>query len=198
MLGVMMATSLDFGFAGHGRVTAPSGWTSIPPMLHRLQSTARRWPRLCLALVLLAFSSQSVAVALDWCLDTVGGSHVGNVFAPCGERHGEAGEVADAGQSGAAAAQGPAASHHCHGTPHDGAPGHTLHHVAASSDAASPLAAPVVALPVSACWQFLPRFAMLDASGAGTALPRRAATALATPRPRLSGAIPGASSRLLI
>lgn len=179
-------------------------------MLHRLRLTARRWPRLCLALVLVAFSSQSVAVALDWCLDAVGGTHVANVFAPCGDSPAHDGQAHDAHSLSHASPPGGAApsdgAHpgaatampHCHDGVHPGAPGHPMHHVAATSDGASSLAATIVAVPVAACWQFVPHVAMLEASGAGTASLRLAAPPHAPPRPTLSGSIPGESSRLLI
>jgi hypothetical protein len=182
--------------------------------------TARRWPRLCLALVLVAFSSQSVAVALDWCFDAVGGTHVANVFAPCGEREDPeaqsvAGHAHDARSgdddsrndppsaaallpSGVAHAGAAATRPHCHDGLHAGAPGQSLHHVAASSDATSSLAGNILAVPVSACWQFVLHVAMLEVRATGTAISHCVATPQAAPRPTLSGAIPGDSSRLLI
>ena len=158
-------------------------------MLHRLRNAAKRWPRLCLGLVLLTFTSQALAATLDWCLDAGESAHIANGLSPC---HGEAGGAGH--HSGAPA---PSTAPLSHGGDAGSTPHRTLH-VAASSDGSSTLASAMVPAPIAATWQFLSRVQWLATSGSGDALRARPATLPDARRPAVSGAIPGESSRLLI
>ena len=165
-------------------------------MLRRLRQAARRWPGPCLALVTLAFSSQSLATTLDWCLHGGDGAHVASALVPCDDEHDVAAQVAlDAPDAGTVAATLPVASPPCHGA--DAGP-HPMHHVAASSDGASSPVPVVAALPVVAHWTFQPWLLAPLPSGADDPPRSRGASWPDARRPRLSGAVPGESSRLLI
>lgn len=157
-------------------------------MLSRFRHLVRRWPGLCVALALVAFASQGVAATLAWCLHDSDGIHVTSAVEPC---HAGAASIEPAAQD---------LSHHgapCHGLhAHPHAPGHTSH-VSAATDATSGagLALMAAAAPVLVLWQSSP---------AATAALRPQARAAASTwpggdrRPRLSGARPGSSTRLLI
>ncbi len=166
---------------------------------------ARRWPGPCLALVLLAFTSQSMATTLDWCLHGGDGAHVAGGLLPCdGHRAArvDASEVdanqADGAKAGAANPPSAApASLPCHGADAGGV-AHPMHHVAASSDGASSPVSAVLALPVVAHWHFLPRVLGLECFGEPDVSHSGQGLRPEPGRPALSGAIPGESSRLLI
>lgn len=153
-------------------------------MLPRVRKFARRWPGLCVALLLTAFASQGMAATLAWCLHGGGqDGHVTSAVKPC-----------HAGGQAREARHDPGAGHvHCHGEHHHAA------HVAFASDAAlgpaTAIAAPPAPLLLS--WQQLPSVVALTESKWLPA-PRWRPAIAPDPRPRLSGAVPGASIRLLI
>ena len=178
---------------------------------------ARRWPGPCLALVLLTFTSQSLATTLDWCLHGDDGAHVASGLVPC-DGHGAArvdaravdaravdaravdASTADATRLDAEAANTPSAapaSLPCHGAAAGGA-AHSVHHVAASSDGASSPASAVPAPALVAHWHFLPRVLALEFVDVPDNAPSRQDPRPDAARPSLSGAVPGESSRLLI
>jgi hypothetical protein len=178
-------------------------------MLLRLRQAARRFPGLCLGLLLLAFSSQSLAATLDWCLHAGEGAHVANGLVPCDDHAASTargatpvaeGPSAGAPQGGGMAAppvDGTAAPCRAAGA---GSTLHPMHRVVASSDGASLLADFGLALPPAAPWQFLPRDRSLEVRG-DDAIPRpgrEPGPGSGAARPALSGAVPGQSSRLRI
>ncbi len=158
-------------------------------MLSRIRHFVRRWPGLCVALALVAFASQGVAATLAWCLHDADGIHVTSAVEPC-----------HTGTPGAMPASGDGSAHHgphCHGLDaHRHGSGHTAH-VSAATDAAAG-ATPTLAAsaaPMLVLWQSSPVVVPPP--------PRqRVAAASRWPggdsRPRLSGATPGISTRLLI
>lgn len=159
-------------------------------MLSRLRHLVRRWPGLCVALALVAFASQGVAATLAWCLHDSDGIHVTSAVEPC-----------HAGVAGAVPATRDGSGHHgahCHDLDaHRHGSGHTAH-VSAATDATSG-ATPTLAAsaaPVLVLWQSSPVVPPAPA-------PCLAATSASRwpggdRRPRLSGALPGISTRLLI
>lgn len=176
---------------------APS-WTRIDLVLRRLRQTARRWPGPSLALVLLAFTSQSLATTFDWCLHGGDGAHVANGLAPC-DGQGEPAAAADvtpaaldAAPAAAAVAQPP-----CHGV-HAAEALPPMHHVAAASDGAFTPASTLAAMPVVVHWQFLPWVLSLESFVESVPLPSRRLSRPEAGRPTLSDAVPGQSFRLLI
>lgn len=145
-------------------------------MLYRIRNAVRRWPRLALLLALGSFAGQGVAGTLSWCLHGGADPHVTSAVEPCHEQ----------------APEPP----HCHG--HGDAAGHHATHVAAASDGLLVALPAAPAQPLVRTWyqQFpeAPAAAGLAASSGawrGGAPPGAA-------RPRLAGALPGVSSRLLI
>jgi hypothetical protein len=167
-------------------------------VLRRFRQTARRWPGLSLALVLLAFTSQSLATTFDWCLHGGEGAHVANGLAPC-DGEGEPGAARDVGPDVLDATPGAAAVAPvpCHGA-HAGGAMPAMHHVAAASDGAFTPASTLAAMPVFAHWQFLPWVLALESSGKPAPTPSHRGPRFEAGRPTLSDAVPGQSSRLLI
>jgi hypothetical protein len=146
-------------------------------VLQRLRQSVRRWPGLCVALLLTAFASQGFAATLSWCLHGSDDSHVTSTLQPCDT------VVADA-ESGHA---------HCHGAPQH----HTAHFSAASSLAS----APVAAMPVAPTAVL--RHPVLVAVWSSVSQPPstsrwRPGAMPGEARPRLAGAVAGQSTRLLI
>ncbi|MBK6596882.1 MAG: hypothetical protein IPG25_02795 [Proteobacteria bacterium] len=168
-------------------------------MLARIRHSLLRHPQLCLLLALSAMAAQGHARTLDWCLHEGVAAHVENAAVPCDH----------AGASGAMVEQHPShletplvasndAANHCDSVPAESSPGLM---VAAAADASSQWATPLDFWPALELLGYLP----LDWSIAG-AVPgvteqhrlRVTGTLSADPRPRISGALPGYSSRLLI
>lgn len=150
--------------------------------LQRLQRTAKRWPGLCLALLLVSSVSQSLAASIDWCLHQ-GEVHVVSSVVPCEEMKAPIGAP-------------------CHGAAaHDAAAAaQRMHHVAAGSDGSVAPGMAGNALPVAALGQFSPRVVtlILSDTAAAVAAVRRSHPPPAATRPRVSDAVPGDTSRLLI
>lgn len=154
--------------------------------MQRCRQFVRRWPGVCLAVVLGACAAQSFAGMLSWCLHDRDGAHVTSAIEPC---HGPV-----AGHDGAFVGQaGEAADDAVR--QHADAPGSL--HVAAASEAASGTATALPAVPFNVVW-LLPDPSCAPGAAGAHRLPRRAPSAGSAPRPRLGGAVAGVSARLLI
>ncbi len=167
-------------------------------MLHRLRIAAKRWPGPCLALLLLSFSSQSLADTFVWCLHAGDEVHLASGLAPCDD---DAGSVADGSVAGFVA--GFVADSSGSGSPSfaaEPAPATAAWHseVEVATDGASASIAFVLALPCTSSWRFAPRAALDEARLAAAARPAGASPRTGHQRAAISGAVPGDSARLLI
>lgn len=145
-------------------------------VLHRLRNLVRRWPRLALLLALGSFAGQGLAGTLSWCLHGGAEPHVTSAVEPCHEQ----------------APEPP----HCHG--HGDAARHHATHVAAASDGLLAALPAAPALPLARSWYSMLPEAALPAGHANAVQAWRGGAPPGAARPRLAGALPGVSSRLLI
>jgi hypothetical protein len=145
-------------------------------VLHRLRNLVRRWPRLALALALGSFAGQGVAGTLSWCLHGSAEPHVVAAVEPC---HDQAPQP-----------------RHCHGD--DAAAPHHATHVSAASNGLLGALPAVPALPLARTWYSILPEPSLPTGHAGPVHAWRGGAPPGAARPRLAGALPGISSRLLI
>lgn len=146
-------------------------------VLHRLRNAIRRWPGLCLLLALGSFAGQGVAGTLSWCLHGGAETHVTSAVGPCHER----------------VAQLPHCQDHFDGVAH-----HHTTHVAAASDGLLAALPAVPSQPFARTWFALPLEPPAPAAPATASPSWKGGAPPGASRPRIAGAMPGVSSRLLI
>ena len=156
-------------------------------VLARIRNTALHRPKLCLLLALVALLSQTFAVTLDWCLHGNGDAHVASAILPCHD--------AAAAAPGLVPLQGSAVAVHCVDHQEPRAHGQMISTVVDASAASLIVAAfdPAIASII-----YLRRDFALFAAAAGLEARSSSLHPARTQRPRISGAIHGASARLLI
>ncbi len=155
-------------------------------MLNRLRRAGLRRSMLCIALSLVAFSSQTMASALGWCFHDDSGVHLASAYGLCDH----------------AAERAAAAHHDCDGAAESGhAASHQslMDHASANSSAAS-AATLMPSPPVGVVTRVPADWVSFSAAAVGVSYQRQRHRLLEplSAALRISGARPGSDSRLLI